>query len=71
MMILRQFTIDVRSSLSELQLFTVDGKPVAQYRDIPRGRHSFDLSHVPSGMYVFSARSTDGDIQAGKWVKFE
>jgi hypothetical protein len=61
--------INVIQPIEKFSLFAADGRLLFHQSDLPVGTHSFDMSRIPPGIYVYLA-STTNHSQSGKWIKY-
>lgn len=62
------FSVDLQVPADLVELFDMNGSLVARRTSLPEGRHAFDLSGRPAGVYVLRITSEDG-VSMKKIVK--
>ena len=61
--------IDLRSKISSVEIFGLDGKKIKGVRHIEKiGPFKFDVSNIPSGLYIISIRGEDERVVSKKLI---
>lgn len=65
------FTISIDDAAGDLSinLYDLNGCTVFTSQNLQRGKHSFDIRHIPDGFYNYSIFLDGKERATGKWIK--